>query len=426
MKFSSVEINVIESTLKDTLSKGKWVKRRAMVTKLHYILTLFVSCLMLIAFMARPAIAQEKAPVYIGPFDVTPSIDIDVGKDDNLFESVSGEEVSSTLTQVRPSFSAVADDGIRTYTIEYELEDATYSDTNNNDYTDQELSASLAWRIDVRHLLELSTSIDKGHDERNNDSVTDVNVDDLNEFTDKNFSANYTFGSEGARGRFVIGFESRSLRYSTNLAETSVLESDTETINVNLSLGVTPSTRLTFQVIDADNTFNNNPEDDRNSLSYLVGAQWELTDTTKGNVSFGQTENDLVNVPGGVTSTATWAASLEWQQQEYSMFTLSANRSAQNTDNNEGSFIDATQIMVDWNYLWNDQLSMRLSLGHQNDDFIDADRNDDTNTVNLEFVYAIRRWLNISLGVGNEQRESTDPQNEYDKNTATLSLKANL
>jgi hypothetical protein len=369
--------------------------------------------------------AQEKAAIYMGPFDVTPSIDIDVQNDDNLFESTAGNEVSSTLTLVRPSISAVADDGVIAYTLEYSGENGTYSDTNNNDYTDHELSADVNWQLDIRHLVELGITVEKGHEGRTEDSVTDFAAVNLNEFTDKGFTANYIFGSEGSRGRISIGFEKNSLRYDTNLLQTAVLESDTETKNIEFSVGFSPSTRLTFQVEDTENTFRNNTIGDRIDRSYLVGAAWEFTGITKGDVRFGRSNSDLLNV-GGDTSTSTWNASVEWLPREYSTFTLSANKSIQNTDNNVGVFVDATDINLDWNYQWNDWLTMAWSLQQQKNDFVGANRNDDTQTLRVEFIYAMRRWLSVSVGVDQQERRSSDNENDFDKNTVTFSIRASL
>jgi hypothetical protein len=373
-------------------------------------------------------VGQEKAAVYVGPFDVTPSLDLSFTDDDNIFEATSGNEVSSTLTLLRPSFSAVAGDDVTAYTVDYQLEKAVYSNTdNNNDYINHDLSASMDWQVNVRHLLELNASIERNNEERSFDSVNNgIGAADLNKSTDSGLAANYTFGSAGARGRVVIGLETNRLRYSTNLAETSVLESDTDSKSIDLSLGFTPSTRLTFQVIDTENTFRNNVDANRNGLSYLVGAQWDFTGVTKGNVRFGQTENDLVNLPVGETTTATWAASVEWQPQEYSVLTFAANRGVENTDNDVGSFIDTSEISVDWVYQWSNQLNMQLSFQQQENEFVDGNRNDETDTVNLVFIYALRRWLSLSMGVVNEQRNSDNILNEYEKNTATLSINANL
>lgn len=376
--------------------------------------------------LASGANAQEKAAVYVGPFDVTPSVDVDVQNDDNLFESTSGSEVSSTLTLINPSIIAVADDGVTSYTLEYSVEDGTYSDTDNNDYTDHELSANMNWQLDIRHLVELGATIEKSHEGRTADSVTNLNARDLNEFTDRELVANYTFGSEGSRGRINIGLETSSLRYNTNLAQTAVLESDTDTKSIGLSLGVTPNARLTFQVVDVENTFRNNTQVDRNDRSYLVGAEWEFTGLTKGDVRFGRSNNDLLNVGGGDTSTSTWDASIEWLPSEYSVLMLSANKSAQNTDNNVGSFVDATELTLDWNYQWNDQTVMVVSLQQQNNDFVGTNRNDEANIMRIELIYAMRRWLSFSAALGRQEQTSTFGLNNFDKNTATFSIRASL
>lgn len=405
-------------------------KESNMLASRHFIVVPSTRCMVVLfaglLLSAHTAFAQEQAALYMGPFEVTPSIAVDVEKDDNLFEATSGNEVSSTLTLVRPSISAFADDGVKSYTIEYSLENGTYSDTSNNDYTNHDLSANLEWRVDIRNLIEFNASLQRSHEGRSEDSVTDFNAADLNEFTDEGLTVNYTFGGEGSRGRINIGFETNSLRYKTNREDTAVLESETDIKTLEFSAGFSPGSRINFQVIDTGNSFPNNPLSDREDISYLIGAQWEINDLVTGDVRVGRSDNDLLNVAGGDTSTSTWDAEIEWQQNENSVFTLSAGKSVENTDNNVGVFIDASDIGFDWAYQWTDLLALQVSLQQQEDEFVGAGRTDDTHSVNLGVSYTLRRWLTLTAEVGYQERDSTDDLNDFEKNTVMLSISASL
>lgn len=175
---------------------------------------------------------KSKLPCIWGLFEVTSTVVVNVEKDDDLFESTSGNEVSSTLTLVRPRISAFADDGVKIYIMEYTLENGTYFDTGHD------LSADIAWRVDIRNLIEFNASLlQRSHEARTEDSVTDFAAADLSEFTDEGLTVNYTFGSEGARGRINVGFETNSLRYKRNREDTVVLESDTDTNTLGFSIG---------------------------------------------------------------------------------------------------------------------------------------------------------------------------------------------
>jgi polysaccharide biosynthesis protein VpsM len=380
--------------------------------------------LALLAIVPVLAFAQEKAVIHVGPFDVEPLLNVDVEKDDNIFNGVKGSEVSSTLTLVKPSLSAVADDGVKTYTINYELENGSYSDVDDNDYTDHSLAAKMDWRVDIRHLIELGAALNSGHQGRSTDSVAN-SAQDLNEFTNKDLAVKYTFGSEGAKGRIVVAYDKSSLRYDTNIAATSVLESDTDTKSVDFFLAFSPSSRVVFQVIDSENVFRNNSVANRKGRSYLLGATWDFTGTTKGDIRFGRSKNDLINAVGD-TSASTWKASVEWSPEAYSVWGFEANKRAQTSENNIGSFVDVNELMVSWKHNWNDRLGLQLMFKNQKNDYIGTTRKDDSDSFELQFLYALRRWVQLGVGFGVENRDSTLLSNKYDKHTMNFSIKASL
>lgn len=394
------------------------------VMQLQIIAVVF-RCVLLLVVTSGFAFAQEKASIYVGAFDVTPSVDIDIENDDNVFSAASGSETRSTLTLVRPAILAVADDGVVRYAMEYQLENGTYANTNNSDYTDHNLAATMDWRIDVRHLLEFSTSLDYGHDERAPDNVAGAGATELNKSTNKGLGVNYTLGSEGAQGRLTIGFETRSLRYTTNRATTNVLESDTDIANLGFAVAFIPTTRATFQVSETKNIFSTNSVNNRTDLNYLVGMEWDFSGVTKGNIRIGRADNDLHNVPGD-TSTSTGEISVEWLAQEFSTWTLTANKSAENSENNIGAFVDRSELSLVWKHNWTEGLSTQFSIERQGDDFVGANRSDDTDILDVELTYTLRRWLSIGVSVGKEKRNSTDRQLNYTKNTAVFSIKASL
>ncbi|MFT5116979.1 MAG: hypothetical protein ACI9NY_000506 [Kiritimatiellia bacterium] len=397
-----------------------------MRSRLHRTVTALIQSSMAYIVIVPLAFSQEKAAIYVGPFDVVPEVGIDVQRDDNIFNDTSGNEVASTLTLVKPAITAVADDGVVKYTVGYQLENGSYSDVNDNDYTDHTLEAKMDWRIDVRHLIELNTSVNTGHEDRSTDSVTTFDAAaDLNEFTNRALGAKYTFGSEGARGRITLGFDTNSLRYTTNQAVTNVLESDTDTKIIGLSLAFSPSSRVNFQLEESENTFRENSSRNRKDRSYTVGAEWDLTGTTKGIVSLGRTNNDLINAVGD-TASSTGEIALEWSPQDHSVFTLAADKSAKNSENNTGDFIDASVFSVNWAYKFRDPLTINLSVQQQNDNYVGVNRNDTTEALQLTLTYAMRRWLTFGLSVGVEERESTDAAVTYRKDTVKFSLNASL
>ncbi len=382
---------------------------------------------LLAVFCSFQAVAQtqtEKAAIYMGPFDVTPEIDVVSETDDNASSAPSGTEIKEDVFLVRPSFSAVADDGVVRYTVEYELENGTSSNANS-DYTDQTLTAQMRWSVDIRHLIEFNASIDDGHQERAADNVSAA-AEELNQFTNQRLGVNYTFGSDGATGRIVIGYQDSSLRYDTNLDTTDVLETDTSVANAELSIALSPVTRFILQVEQTENTFLVDSLSNRRDNRYLVGFAWELTGLLTGDVRLGETTNDLVNVPGNATTSATGNVSIEWKPNTLSTWTFSANQNTQNSENNVGTFTNTLEYTLGWDYQWRDNITSTFSLTKVEDEFVGASREDDTNRLSLGVNYAMRRWLSFGLTYQYEERDSVDNNFDFDKNVFNLSVNASL
>ncbi len=380
---------------------------------------------LLVMLVCSDVFAQEAAAIYVGPFDVTPTLNINVENNDNVFSESAGNETSATLAQFVPGVTAIADDGVVRYSLGYQLENGRYSGGDDNNYTDHNLEAKMEWRVDIRHLIEFGGTESRGHDERTADSVSGLNTTELDKTKGREFSANYTFGSEGAIGRLAIGFKTNSLRYLTNQQTTSVLESDTDTINARFSVGFGASSRALVEIVDTDNSFRANEVNDRQDRRYLVGVEWEVSDLVKGNVRLGRSQSDLTNTIGD-TSSSVGEASIIWSPVEHSVFTLSANRSAQNTENNIGSFVERSEVLLGWDYKVNDRLTAAVSTGRQRDNFVNANRRDSLNDTQLQLKYAFRRWLEVGMGITRTKRTSSDPSLSYGNNKIVLSVNASL
>lgn len=372
----------------------------------------------LTALFSVSVFSQEKAAIYAGPFDITPTLGVNIQHDDNVFSAPSGSEQASVLTVIAPSLSAVADDGVKKYTITYQLENVLYSQVDNSDYVDHNVAAQLDWRIDIRHLIVLDAGLATSQE-------AGISVSELNESENTDLGLQYVFGSDGSNGRVTVAYDSQSLRYNTNAIDTHVLESDSQTLSADVSLGFTPTTKFIFQVIEGQTRFLSNTLSDRDDRSYLIGAAWDVTDLISGDVRIGRSKNALVNGTDD-TSLSTGNASINWAQQDYSVFTFGFDKSVSSSATNVGVFVDTTAVSVDWTYSWSDRLTMDWTLEQQKQNFIGVNRQDDTDSLGVSFVYAMRRWLNLGVGVTLEDRKSTDPSVDYTRNGILFTVNASL
>lgn len=380
-------------------------------------------------FLASTVIAQEtdSNPIFVGPFDVVPTLDVEIQRDDNLFRETAGSERQSTLTTIRPNISAVNDDGVVRYTLDYQLENGQYSSINNSDYTDHNLSAGMDWRVTVRHLLEFKTEMVWGHDNRSPDSVSGVAATDLDEYEDRNFSLGYTLGTQESIGLLRIGYRYQDKEYSTNRATTNVLDNDAQNVNVSFSVGTGAGSRVVTELSHGETDFSNDAQQNREEDRYSLGLQWQITGLIDGEIRLGESKNKLVN-QGSSSTSSTAEASIKWSPYTYSTVDFSLSKGAQNTSNDSGFYTDTETQNITWNHAWNDVFSTSVSYNKQDNDYVGTNRNDTSEVWNFGVSYSVRRWLDIGLSLARDKLDSsgTTATSDYSRNTTTLTFKGKI
>lgn len=379
--------------------------------------------------LANLAMAQggDSNPIYVGPFDVLPTLEVEVQQDDNLFRQTAGNETKSTLTLLRPAVSAVNDDGVVRYSFNYQLENGQYSTISNSDYTDHNLSAGMDWRVTVRQLLEFKTDINLGHDAHSEDRLTNETATDLDEYENQNFSVNYTLGTRESAGLLRVGYRYQNREYTTNRATTSFLDNDTQNVNVSLSLGTGVTSRIIGELSHGETDFSSNSLQNREEDRYSLGLEWRVTDLIDGEVRVGESTNKLINQASSTTSS-TAEASIKWSPLTYSTVDFSLSKGVQNTTNNVGSYTDTRTQNITWNHSWNNVFSTQISYNMQDSDYVGQNRNDSLDSWRFGFNYAVLRWLDVGLSAGREEQNSSgaSPGSSYNRNTTTLSLKGKI
>ncbi len=204
-----------------------------------------------------------------------------------------------------------------------------------------------------------------------------------------------------------------------------MLDSNQDKADFTFSLLYGEQTRALVEVSVAETDFPNNADRNREELSYLIGTEWDFSGSTKGSIRLGVADTDLLNAPNDDTRT-TGAAKIEWSPYPYSVWELTATKEAVNGDNDEGSFIDRSSFGLTWGHIWSDTFSTSISWSQGEDDYINSNRIDDSDNIQLQFSYTLRRWLQFSLAVGREELDSSDDVLDYDRNTATFSINSSF
>jgi len=138
----------------------------------------------------------------------------------------------------------------------------------------------------------------------------------------------------------------------------------------------------------------------------------------------GQTTNKLTD--RNVESTeSTWRVNLTWSPRDYTSFGLETSQFAESDEDGVGDFNTVSSWRASWSYDWNSSLRSTLSYTISEEDFIGLGgsfRVDDNDAVSLGITYTIRRWLSAELTYTSTERSSTDIDNNFERDSARLSL----
>lgn len=378
-------------------------------------------CFLVLTIMVNTATAQDSGKIPAGPFDIIPSLNLVYEENDNFFQSPSDPtDVTTTITS--PSLSLVTDNGVTRFDLNYRIDDGKRSGvTDNFDYSDQRLGAEFDWKANVRNQFRFGWNLSKGHNDPSADSLGEQN-----EFDDTDLSFRYIYGADGAKGRIILDIVDSDLEYTNNRNETAELDSQQTTTNLSFRMGMGGASRLVLQLISDVVEFENAPNRarDREDISYLLGFVWGLNDKVESGVLLGQTTNKLTD--RNVESTeSTWRVNLTWSPRDYTSFGLETSQFAESDEDGVGDFNTVSSWRASWSYDWNSSLRSTLSYTISEEDFIGLGgsfRVDDNDAVSLGITYTIRRWLSAELTYTSTERSSTDIDNNFERDSARLSL----
>ena len=376
--------------------------------------------------------AQENPGFALGPFDVSPGLDIEVVRDDNIFQTADNA-VSDTITRVSPGVSLVFDNGISGFALDYRLNTGYYSESTSEDYIDQSLASTFGWAVNDIHRVEFDVSLLKSHDDRSLDNASQtgavVNTDnELDEFDEWDYAARYILGNSGSLLTLTLNAGLSEKTYTSNRASTRENDFEATRYGSQLSWPLTPdlSVFAALNQVEVEYTEDNNSANsDSDTLTYDVGVNWGGDRQLTGSIALGNSERDAED-DADSSDTSRWRVSLSWAPLSYSTFSLSSSREQYETSGQngvqQGDFVDVQSLSLSWSHDWTRRLTSRITVDSAETDYIGDPREDETESYNLGVNYNFSRWLTAGLFVGREERDSTDSDSSYDGNLYGLNL----
>ncbi|WP_448212792.1 outer membrane beta-barrel protein [Colwellia sp. MEBiC06753] len=397
---------------------------------------------------------QDKAIQLSGGL-LTPTFKLYQRYDGNVASS-DVEEVDSWMTIYQPHLSYTrefGEFGKHNIQLDYILAHGAYHASDEDTYTDHDISGNLNYEINNRHRVQVEAGYIDGHDERG----SRFSIGNGNELTEpdtyEQLYANltYKFGVIDADVRFNLeyGFLDNAYdsRYITDadgnrIDRTKERDRASDQLSGTVFYKIGAVTDLTIEArrLNVDYDYTALPQNELSSIEnqYMLGVRWEATALTTGYAKIGYKEKRFDLSSREDHTGFEWDVSVKWEPKTYSYFKLATGRSTQET-NGEGFFIPGqsglgyyvinTNYSLAWVHDWNNRLSTQLSYDidenvYQGD--IGKLRTDDNDGFVATAYYDMNYWLSFTLEYVNNRRDSTRNNLDYDRDLVTLGVRIAL
>jgi hypothetical protein len=378
--------------------------------KLPFIAAFLLSPMIALAQQA-PSVGPDASSIPVGPFDLTPSVELEYIDDDNITADALSP-ISSKLTVVSPGFSLRFDDGLSGVSLNYLLQDASYSNNDNgdNDYTDQFIDLAAGTIIAEIHRVEISAEFIESHDPR--DSSPSGNL--LDEYEDESLGLSYTLGLGDSPFSFRASIENFERRYQSNLSLTRPFDRDEEILSFDILYDLSADILLSLELSDTDIEYINDPDRDDPVFSrdgteefFGIGVDWDINEAIDLQLLVGETERDLSVGSRGGFSGSFWDASLEWSPLSYSTVTLDVSRYTDEDNTQQRSdFTVRRDTGITWVHYWFDNFATEISYSDQSVDYSSSPRKDDFDEYEIRLQYQFRRWVGFDVFYRDAERTS--------------------
>jgi len=379
------------------------------------------------------ALAVEPANMRAGPVYFTPTLEVETRYVDNILRS-SDDELNSWVAQLNPQLQAWMQNGNNTYSLSFQLDDSTYTDSSDDNFTDKRANLDIFHEFNSRNMMNVFGEFYDGHEERGtglSEGVIASRIDEPVEYERSIFGGDYTYGNRESSGRLKFAAKTVTYDYQNFRAFTQFRDRTQDTVSGTFFWKTGTKTDVFLELRAIDNKYDTVDElDFRGSLdstelNYQLGVTWDATARTSGTVKLGRYDREYDSASRQDDDGFHWEVDVVWNPRTYSAVNFGTRRYSRET-NGAGDFINTDEYTVEWEHQWNSRSSTFLAILVAEDDYSGALRADDRSEVEFSYSFAARRWVDLGAGYRWEKRDSDLPSLDYTRNVFFLQAEFSL
>ena len=383
------------------------------------------------ATMSSAAYAVEPMGIELGSgVTLLPSVGLKITDNDNIYLQDSGNEVSSTITRLTPAVGLNVDLGSTVVDALIKGEIGQYTKYDDDDYTDANYAVGVASQLDDRNAIRGSATLNQGHDDRGAgtlEGTAALNTAKPDEYDETTLYLNYVYGAESSMLNASVGVEGYSKEYKNNKAITSDRDHDKTKLTARLDINVSSATKAIVELRNTDVSYDNDSTiaADGSILTGLVGASWDITGKTTGEVKLGMIDRDFDDSAKDADSRFTWEASVTYSPLSYSVITLTTAQAANETTSaGLGSYIASDFTALNWKHEFSPFVALSVDASLNNSEYVDAanDREDEVVAYGISGVFSPSKNVDVVVGYKASERSSNVDGLDYDQKVIDLTM----
>jgi hypothetical protein len=354
--------------------------------------------------------------------DLIPSLYTAFKHDSNLART-SNNEKSSSILEVAPTLNAQLEQGANKYTGQVGLASGTYFSSSDDNYLDFNVSGEAAIELNQNHSYNLKAGYQNAHEDRGTGISEGLGgaQNDVTKFRVANFGASYQYGAQSTPARIQLSADVSFKDYTNFEAISKFRDVATTTLGSAFFYDTGAYTSLVAEVKSEDAEYDVlNANDargtkDSSSMFYQVGAEWQATAMTSGNVRIGYQDKDFDSATRQDFSGLSWSAGVTWQPLTYTSVAFNTSRIARDPST-IGDYIRDTSYGATWTHTWNEFVSTDIGYSHKSENYVGiSNRKDTTKSYTVAANYDLKRWIDLKAGIDFQDKTSTQQNISFDK-----------
>lgn len=299
---------------------------------------------------------------------------------------------------------------------------------SQDDYLDGTLDLRLVVQATVRNQLRLGGGFKAGHDPFGVDRTEDATFRDLelDLWNQTSGSMHYRYGAAGAKINAEVGVSAYTKEYTSNRADTEVLDYKATTLDYAVFYNYSPKTAALVDFSRTDYSFDQffAGVDTRGGELYRAraGMRWLATAKTSGDVRVGYRRRVFDQGAADIEG-ADWEAGIDWAPVPRSTVRLATAHSEQQSYTAGARVIDIESVSLAWTHNLTARTRSRVMLERLSAGFEGSTRDDEILAAQGTLEYLALSYLWLVGNVGMTTRDSTVADREYDRLNAFVGVR---